>query len=443
MTVADIGDRRPRLLYIAFYFPPTRASGVHRALATANHFAEAGWDVTVLTVQREFFRDYIRSFDPTLEQWVHPDVTVERVPFTGWRWEPDIRRFGRLRGNIPRLADDLYRRYEQLVFPEPYAPWIIPSIRRARALHRRQPFDMVLATGNPHAAFAVALGLHRLVGVPYAVDYRDSWTLNLYKDAPAFPDDHAAWRWERRILQRASNAIFVNEPLREWHEHRYPDLAGRMRVVLNGWEPSLLGELLALQPHHERPLQLGYLGTLTALVPLTEFFDGWRLARKEAVLQDAEVRLFGHLGYFPQNAAAVRALIPLDEDVNVSYDGPVGKSDVASAYDRLDVLLLMLAGSRYVTSGKVFEYMATGKPIVSVHRPDIAASEVLRGYPLWFPSEDLEPESIRTALVRAAEAARLATQEDVDACRRFAAQYTRGAQIAPLEQEFRRLVGRS
>jgi len=28
--------RRPRILYLSFYFPPSRASGVYRARATAN-----------------------------------------------------------------------------------------------------------------------------------------------------------------------------------------------------------------------------------------------------------------------------------------------------------------------------------------------------------------------------------------------------------------------
>jgi glycosyltransferase involved in cell wall biosynthesis len=440
MTSATEG-RRPRLLYICFYFPPTRASGVHRGLSTANHFAAAGWDVTVITPQREFFRDYIHSYDASLDSWVDRRITVERVPYKGWHFEPDIRQFGVLRGNLPRLAMSLHQQYEKLIFPETYSPWIVPTLRRAVRLHRREPFDMVLATGNPHASFAVAWGLHRLTGVDYAIDYRDSWTLNLYTDEPAYPAGHPAWRWERRVLGKAARIIFVNEPLREWHQRRYPDLADRMTVVLNGWEPDQLGELLTLRPHHDRPLQLGYLGTLTQAVPLTEFVDGWRLARKETPLENAEVRLFGHLGYFRANAADVRARIPLDEGINISYEGPVAKSDVGATYDHLDILLLMLAGSRYVTSGKVFEYMATGKPIVSVHPPDIAASDVLRGYPMWFPTKDLEPDNICAALIDAAKAAGNATQADVDACRAFASRYTRAAQIAPLEHAFREIIG--
>lgn len=433
-------SRQPRLLYIAFYFPPTRASGVHRSLATANHFAARGWDVTVLTINEEYFRDFVQSWDPSLNARVDPSVTVERVWYPGWRYEPSLRRYGWLRGHFPVVAEKLYHRREQRDFPEPYATWIRPATARARALHAKKPFDLCLATGNPHAAFAVAWNLQQQAGLPYVVDYRDSWTLNLYEDAPAYPDGHPAWDWERRVIDNASRATFVNEPLREWHMRRYPEAADRMLVVENGWEPTLLGDVLALQPHHDRPLQFGYLGTMTERVPLAEFFAGWRLARQEPALADAGVRLFGHLGYFNTSASILRSTIPLGEGLAVSYEGPVAKTEVAAAYDSVDVLLLALAGSKYVTSGKVYEYMATGKPIVSVHVPEAAASDVLRGYPMWFPCADLSADSIRDALVKAADAARVATSDDSAACRAYAAAYTREAQLEPFERELRTLV---
>ena len=38
---AGRAGHRPRILYLSFYFPPSRASGVFRARATANHLAAA------------------------------------------------------------------------------------------------------------------------------------------------------------------------------------------------------------------------------------------------------------------------------------------------------------------------------------------------------------------------------------------------------------------
>lgn len=430
----------PRLLYLAFYFPPTRASGVYRSRATANHFAAAGWDVTVVTAQREFFRDYIRSYDPSLEATVDPRVTVERVDTPTARWERDLHRYGWLRGNFPALATRIRQRWDTLGFPEAYAPWIPRVVRRCRALHRRRPFDLVLATGNPHAAFGAAWLLHKLYRTPFVVDYRDSWTLDLYHDRPAVPDRSAAARWERRILRDAARATFVNEALLDWHRRRYPDYADRMGVLANGWEPDLLSEPAATVPLPGQPLRLGYLGTMTRYMPLEEFFEGWRLARKELVLEDASVRMHGHLGYFQNTAGQIRSAIPVDEGINVSYAGPVSKIDATRTYDSIDVLLLILAGSKYVTSGKVYEYLATGKPIVSVHEPHCAAREPLRDYPLWFPARSLDPGAIRDALVAAATAARRMTTDDLQAARLYARRFTRDVQLAPFERELRALV---
>jgi glycosyltransferase involved in cell wall biosynthesis len=438
---------RPRVVYVAFYFPPTRASGVYRSRATANHLAAAGWDVTVITPQREFFTDYIHSFDPSLEATVRGDVQVDRVRFPGRAWEPDVRRYSWLRANLPAVSKTLNTKLENALFPEHYAPWIPRVVQRIRDLHRRAPIDLVLATGNPFSAFAAAWAANRLTGVPYVVDYRDSWTLDLFKDQPAYPPDHPAWAWERRILRRASRIVFVNDPLREWHAERYPKDADRMLVVQNGYEPEILGELppgrSAEADDAPHALRFGYMGTLTQHVPVEPFLDGWRLARSaDRELGAASMHVFGHLGFFPASATTLRAKLPHEGEDGVHYEGSVPKAEVGRAYSSLDVLVLMLAGGRYVTSGKVYEYMAAARPIVSVHDPGSAASGVLTGYPLWFPVRELTGEEVARVLREAADAARVADPGRVAAARDHAARFTRDAQLAGFERELRRLAGR-
>src|SRR3954471_2285213 len=437
---------RPRVVYVAFYFPPTRASGVYRSRATANQLAAAGWDVTVITPQRQFFTDYIHSFDPSLEATVRGDVQVDRVRFPGRAWEPDVRRYSWLRANMPTVSKTLNTKFENALFPEHYSPWIPRVVQRIRELHRRAPVDLVLATGNPFSAFAAAWAATRLTGVPYVVDYRDSWTLDLFKDEPAYPAGHPAWRWERRILDRASRIVFVNDPLREWHAERYPRDADRMLVVQNGYEPEILGELPPAPPvvadGGQRPLRFGYMGTLTQHVPVEPFLDGWRLARSaDPELSAASMHVFGHLGFFPASANTVRAKLPRDGEDGVSYEGPVPKAEVGRAYSGLDVLVLLLAGGRYVTSGKVYEYMAAARPIVSVHDPGSAASGVLTGYPLWFPVRELTAEEVARALREAAEAARVADPALAAAARAHAARYTPDAQPRGSRRELRVLAG--
>lgn len=442
MTPRSATSRPPRILYLAFFFPPSRSSGVYRARATADHLAAAGWDVTVYTAPREFFTRYIGSVDPSLEQGVDPRVRVRRPGMGYFRWERDIRRYGRLRANMPILANAVYNWTQRRFFPEHYASWIPRVVSRALRDHARKRYDLILATGNPFASFAAAYWLHRLTGVPYALDYRDSWTFNQFTEEHKYPDGHPAWAWEKRTLESSALTSFVNEGLRGWHAERYPAAADRMTVVPNGWEPEILGRPGYPGPATGRPLRFGYIGTITDAMPLTVLFDAWRIARAHPELADATFELYGHLGFFKQSADPLIDRIPLHEDLGVTYHGPLAKTEVGQAYHSLDALVFCVPGAKYVTSGKIFEYMATGRPIVSVHSPDIAAVDVLTGHPLWFGGDRLDAQTVANSMVAAGKAARDLSEPDFAAALAHAERYTRANTLAPLEAELRRLAGR-
>lgn len=94
-------DRRPRVLYLAFYFPPSRASGVYRARATANFLASKDWDVTVCAAPLDFLYDVIGSVDEGLSETVDPSIRVERPALNQYSWQQDLRSYSRLRRSFP------------------------------------------------------------------------------------------------------------------------------------------------------------------------------------------------------------------------------------------------------------------------------------------------------------------------------------------------------
>jgi glycosyltransferase involved in cell wall biosynthesis len=432
---------KPRALYLSFFFPPSRASGVFRGRATANHLAQAGWDVTVVTAPREFFSRHLSgASDESLEATVDPRVTVVRPKMFAYHWEKDVRRFGAFHGTFPILADKLYRRVQNAIFPEYYLGWAPDVIKKSVAMHRKRRFDLVIATGNPFVSFAMARVLGRLFKCPYVVDYRDSWTYNQFTDELLFPEGSKIMRWESRIVRDAADIVFVNDLMRSWAVDRYPFAADRMTVVRNGWDPDTLGEVTHVPPAPDRPLRFGYLGTVTSVLPLNVLFEGWRRARAHPLLADAEFNVHGHLGFFPHSAGPLRSLLEAEEGAGVRYHGPFSKTDAAKIYAQTDVLVFCPGGTRYVTSAKVFEYMATGKPIASVHAPGIAAEEVLRGYPLWSRAPRLDADGAAEALVAAAKAAREAGPAQRAAALRHAEGFSRDAALAPWQARLRRIV---
>lgn len=432
---------RPRVLYLSFYFPPSRASGVFRARATANHLAESGWDVTVFAGPREFFEHYLDAgTDPKLEETVDPRVTVVRPPMSFYNFEHDIRRFSFFRRNWPLVANNLYHAAQKKIFAEHYLGWVPGVLKAALKQHRKQKFDVVVATGNPFVSFALARTLGKLLKIPYVVDYRDSWTFNQFTEKMKYLPDSPVLKWEEKVLRDAAEIVFVNDGMRQWHVEHYPFAKDKMTVVPNGWEPELLGRPEFRAPDENRPLSFSYLGTVTPYLPLDALFDAWRLARQHPLLADAELNIHGHLGFFPHDRAPLEEVIAREADFGVVYRGSFSKTDVADLYHNTDVLVFCVPGAKYVTSGKVFEYMANGKPIVSVHNPDIAGVDVLRGYPLWFSSDQLDPKVVAEAFIAAGQAARNLDLPTFQAALGHADEYTREATLAPLEKRLRGML---
>ncbi len=425
-------SRRPHLLYVAWGYPPCRGGGVYRALATPNAFAAAGWDVTVLTVERETFLRYTGS-DEALEALIDPSITIVRTPFVWDALETDVRTWSWLRAHAPRVWGR-YRKYRDRYrrFPEiGYAGWRSDLESAASKIHADKPVDLTIASANPATAWLAAWHLHRTAGVPYVLDQRDGWTLDVFSGDRVHSESSRIGKWEAKLLTEAREVWFVNEPIRAWYAREYPALTERMHVVMNGWDAELAPSS-APPTVAQRPLTFGYIGTISRMVPLAEFVAGWEKAREDdEVVAGASSVLRGYLGFYATPNPMQMRMVAAAEKSDVRFDGPVSKTEIASVYNGFDVLLLILGSGLYVTSGKVFEYLATGLPVVSVHEPSNAATDVLRGYPLWFPTASLSPDDIADALTKAAHAALTADVATRIAAREFGEQFRRDRQLDP------------
>lgn len=429
---------KPHLLYIAFAFPPSTASSVYRCTAVANAFAEDGWDVTVLTLDRNIWSE-ISGIDQKLAESVDPRIRIVQVD-DGGAEEPargDLRRFSRLRIEAPYLWKELARRRGRKDFPEDFhGAWLAPASEAARRIHGEHKVDLVMASASPYVAFGVARALE---GVPYIMDYRDAWAFNTITGAEDFAPDSQRGQLESRFLAEAAGSWFVNDRIRDEYAARYPGASAAMRVVANGFDP---------QPGHAAPAvrqtespRFGYLGTLQYVnMPMEEFLQGWAQAFPEPGAAEAVFR--GKLSASGAAGAEILETFGAGTRNGLSYEGPISKRDVTRFYGSVDALLLLLSTGKYVTGGKTAEYLATGLPIVSVHDLGNAATELLRDYPLWFPAKDLSPEAIAAALRECADALAHPDPAAWQAAWGYGQQFARSAILGPVMAELRELIGR-
>lgn len=383
--------------------------------AMANAFADSGWGVTVVSLADSSW-EIENGTDQSL--LVGLNNAIERVPVNLRRedFEPIIGRWNPLHARNPDHWKAQFLKRTTREFPEKiFGAWRTPLIEAVSAVYRKQPADLLIVSPAPYTTLAVAEALHRQFSIPYVVDYRDGWSVDVVNGGSAFDVGSKQDRIERDVLKSASAAWFVNERIMEFYQDRYPESSTKFSVVRNGYDPSAVAEITPHIPAPS-PLSIGYLGTLNLTIPaLKNLLEGWRLARESVPgLKDARLEFRGHVGAgYASGAGGHARLISEFSDCGVSYGGPVAKADVAAVYSQWNALVLALIGGEYVTSGKVYEYMATGLPILSVHEANHAACDVLNGYPLWALAEPSSPESVAAGFTEISQVAQSFDQDSL------------------------------
>jgi len=429
---------KPHLLYVAWGYPPSRGSGVYRAWATANAFAQAGWRVTVLTVPREIF-EMSTGVDLTLEAQIDPSISIVRVPFKAGVFVNDLRDWSWFRAQVPEIWHTLQAARDKREFPERnYGGWRPILEQAARRIHHDNPVDLTIGTANPNVDFIPGHVLSTEFGVPAVMDHRDAWAVDIYTGRRVIEPGSPAGRWERRLIEDAREVWFVNRPIRDWYSEQYPEFAERFLIVENGYDHA---QTFPLRARTGDGLVFGYIGTISGAIPLEELIAGWALAReRSAVLRSSRIDLYGYLDHLGVPGANMLRAMDLFEANDIRYLGPVSRANVPATYATFDALILTFGTGRFITGGKVYEYASTGLPIVSVHDPANETTNTLSEYPGWNGTSEMTASAIADAFISTAEEALSLGEQELATARKFAERYSRSAQLAPRIAEWRKRV---
>ncbi len=432
---------RRRVLFVAFPFPPSRGAGVYRTVAIANYLSARGWSVTVVAPEEDYFLRYQGSEDQSLLSWVSEKVDVARVPLTNWLREDDVGRMSLARVLAPKVAQRWIGRATRYLSPLDHYPfWFGPAFSVGIRQALKQRIDLIMATGNPFTSFAVASSLGKALKIPYVLDYRDAWTFDQFTGHVKPMASDTALALERRILHSAAGVVTVNEPIADWlrTNHAVPRQTPIV-VVENGFDREFTVKSgVSRRSMTDDTLRFVHVGTLVLSKmdwsSMLGQFDRASASSGEPIRLD----VYGHLGFSSDQALTSRQLFEFSD--RIKYHGPVERARVAQIYHQADVLYLPLYDSRYVTSGKVYEMMATGKPILAWGSDEAGALVPLSGYPKLVRADSSNPHSWTRAISAASAMSKLRSPELDRLTREYASQFERHEQLKPLARMLERIV---
>jgi glycosyltransferase involved in cell wall biosynthesis len=340
------------VLILSYHFPPEGGPAVQRVLKFIKYLPGHGYLPVILTAAHP-----LRTKDPSLLAELPPGMPVHRV--VDWAaWMPHFWR----------------RRRAGRDFPDRHISWKRSAVRRAVRIVREEGIDLLFSSSPPHSAQLAAAEIAKRCGLPWIADLRDEWSQDPVYCRGA---EKKHLETETRTLG-ACRAVVTVTPRAKENFRRILGGSVPVHFLPNGYDPADFREPKPRPGSGGRKLRILYSGRISAKHSPKAVFEILRdeFRRNPEWRERVEIRILGGSG----NRNAIRGYGELGERVEFVPYRP--HAECIRLMEEADVLLLLAttaAGSEIIT-GKVFEYMAAGKPIWAVlsHRGEL--SRILAGY---------------------------------------------------------------
>lgn len=366
-----------KVLIITYYWPPSGGAGVQRWLKFAKYLPSSGWLPVVLTVQPEYaaypFTD-ISLFDdiPIDVEVVRTKATnyffwysknPENLPSAGFARSP--------KKNFKEVVSRFIR--GNLFIPDPRRGWNKFAFRKACNIITEQNINHIITTSPPHSTQLIGLRLKKkFPHIKWIADLRDPWTDIYYYDM-FYPSPIARQidkYYERSVLKRADLITTVGYRLGQQFEAKVPGTEDKISVIHNGYDDSDFQNITVSVPPR---FTISFTGTLSESYPLTGFAEAVKSILGKG--QDLLVRFTGAVS----DEQRQQLINYLGSD-HLEFIRYTDHHKVIEQMISSSILLLVIAQHKdnsSFLSGKLFEYIASGRPILCLGPVEGDASRIL------------------------------------------------------------------
>ena len=387
-----------RVLVITYYWPPSGGSGVQRWVKFAKYLLGEGWQCVVCTPENP---DLIAE-DSTLGAEIPPEVEVLRRPIAE-PYELYRRLLGRKKGQAvtpissgsksfkERLS--LYIRGNFFV-PDPRVWWVRPTARFLKKYLREHPVDVIVTTGPPQSMHLIGQSLAKATGIPWIPDFRDPWTKMYY--LKHLPLTKRTWRrlekMEQSVIDDASAVLTVTPLVQEFYAAKTKT---PVEMITNGFDEEDFADEPVSGVCLKSTTSAGQDGSLKSTTSAGPDFnithtglfakDGnplelWKVLGAMAA-EDPEFKAKLRLRLAGKTDPEVlQAIAEAGLAQNVVDLGYCVHADAVREQKSATVLILPLRHDpdyRIILPGKLFEYLASRRPMLGIGQVDGAMARVV------------------------------------------------------------------
>ena len=373
-----------RVLIIAYYWPPSGGSGVQRWLKMSKYFPENGWQPVIYTADGAEYP----VEDSSLEKDIAPETEVIKrkiiEPYSFYKKFLGIKKDEKIKAGFINEGKKKSSWKEDisvwlrgnLFIPDARCWWIRPSVRFLEKYLQKNPVDAIISTGPPHSMHLIAKELHKKLSIPWIADFRDPWTdidyfCKLKLTKRSLRKHH---RLQHEVLTQADKVVMVGW---NWAKGLEAHGAKDVAVITNGYDFN--AEELSGKVELSQDFTISHIGVIREMKNAEVFWSALGELVKDDQLKEfsksLRIRLIGQVDNSVVNYVKK---YNLDDNIEIVPYIPHEKVLIEQIYSQ--VLLLLINNShsaKGLMTGKIFEYMASGRPIFAIGPVDGDIARVL------------------------------------------------------------------
>ncbi len=336
-------------------------SGVQRTSKFVKYLPEYGWHPTVIATGPT---GYYAHDDSLLQDFEGKNIEIIRT--TG----SDPNSLLKSRGTVKMPREWVRKLFGKVsntfYIPDNKLSWSKNAFDVAAELLRTEHFDALFVSGPPFSSMITGALLNQEFGIPLTVDYRDLWLGNQFHFYPTPWHSHKHKVKEHYVLRHASAITVTNRRLKERLISTYPHVNFEdVNIIPHGYDvddyPS------STSPNRNPEFTLTYAGIFYDFVTPKYFFK----AVNKVVSENPSIKLKLNFAGLLRDENLKRAK-KLGISELIHDHGYLPHLETVKLLTESDALWMMVGNARNadtISSGKLYEYFGTKKPLL-VSVPD-------------------------------------------------------------------------
>lgn len=374
-------NSQKKILIITYYWPPAGGPGVQRWLKFAKYLPEFGWKPVIYTPENPSY--------PLLDESLMKDVPKDLEIVKTKIWEPYqlAEKLNKSNKKFKAGQFDVGKNQSwksklsiwvrgNFFIPDARVFWVKPSVKFLEQYLKENQIEVVLTSGPPHSLHLIGLHLKKkLPNLKWVADFRDPWTeISYYKHLKLTKSsDQKHRQLESEVFKNADITLATSYTDAE----NFRKNGANALCITNGFDESDSNTQILKFSETPTKFTLSYIGVLEQLRNPENL---WKVLN-DLVTENAE---FAEKFTLKFAGRVDDKILNSIEDSNLKNHilnlGYLSHDKAIEEMQTSEILLITNFpndSSKGIIPGKIFEYLATGKQIISFGPKDADVSKIL------------------------------------------------------------------